>query len=110
MGMTSGELFELLGKHDRFSLMDLQRLREGLLSASASFHHKANEVWLSGRLSVETIGSLVELNESIRKLDESSVKLANTTNKLTTRILWLTVVGVFVGVVQLVMGILWWSH
>lgn len=101
--MTPQQLFELLRKPERFTLEDLQRLREGLPGASASFSHTENAVWLNSRLSVETIDALVGLNESIRNLDASTGKLVNTTNRLTTYILWLTGVGVFVGLVQLVL-------
>jgi len=108
--MTPEQLFQLLRKPGRFTLEDLRDLAEGLSGASAAFAHTENAVWLNSRLSAETISSLIELDQSIRKLDEGSSSLVNTTNKLTKYILALTIAAVFVGVVQLIVGILQLRH
>jgi hypothetical protein len=44
------------------------------------------------------------LIRAIRQFDMASGALVKTTNTLTTRILWITVAAVFVGVVQLVIA------
>lgn len=104
--MTPKDLFALLQTREPFSLDDLQVLRDGLLGASSAFTNPANTAWLESRLNVETINSLIELNKAIQNLNASSTELVSTTNRLTTRILWLTVVGVIVGIIGVVATVL----
>ena len=108
--MTPDELFKFLRKPDRYTPEDLQQLREGLFGASAAFARTENHVWLSSRLSVETLTSLAELNLSLRKLDQDSSNLITTTNKLTAWILGLTVAAAFLGVIQLLVAALQWRR
>ncbi len=104
--MNPNEFYQLLQRRERFTSQDLQSLREGLMSASSVFANEVNTAWFNGSLTIETISSLAELNESIRKLDDGTTNLVNTTNKLTTYILWLTGGAFFLGVVQVVVAIL----
>jgi len=47
----------------------------------------------------------IELLAAVRRFDKASGDLVNTTNVLTKRILWITVGGIFIGMVQLIVAI-----
>lgn len=103
--MKPDELYDFLRNNKQFDSDDLQRLREGLSSATVALNTPANVAWLNGRLAVESIAAMKDLNESICKLDESSTHLSRETNRLTRVILWVTLAAVFFAAVQVIVAI-----
>lgn len=104
--MKPDELFDFLRNNKQFDSDDLQRLREGLSSATVALNTPANVAWINSRLAVESIDAMKDLNESIRKLDVSSTNLVTRTNRLTRVILWVTLAAVFFAAVQVTVAVL----
>jgi len=90
------ELYHFLRKPGPYSDDDLEKLREGA-TLSVSFAS------ITIADSIQTRAS-IELIRSIRQFDKASGELVDTTNVLTTRILWITVAAVFIGMVQLIVA------
>lgn len=86
----------------RFTIEDTVRLRGQMFDIGAYTDPTIHNV--DARFTLELIECLMRVDDSIKAMDATSTKLINTTNTLTTRILWLTVAGVIVGVGGLVEG------
>jgi hypothetical protein len=89
---------QLLTKTSPYTDEELEQLR----SLSFDAGPEITDNWMRAA----QLKLFVELTLAVRKLDRASSSLVNTTNKLTIRILWLTIVAVFVGVVQLAVAII----
>jgi len=94
---ASDRMFELANKPERYTNEDIIELRA--LLTRGVFRGATDTSTMHFRTSIDTI-------EAIRELNEATGSLVNTTNVLTTRIFWLTVGAVFLGVVQVVIAVI----
>ena len=91
--------YHLIGKREPLTDDDLQTLRDVL--SRANFNMVRPHVLGKAQLRVD-----IDLIASLRSFDKASAALVTTTNKLTSRILWLTVGAIFIGLVQIVIAVM----
>jgi len=99
---VSPDFSNLIRSAGRFTVEQIEALRKSLpISGNVA---SPMRLYTRDRLNIEILESLLRLDSSIRRLDQSSTELVTTTNRVPRRTLYLTWVGVVLGIVGLVLA------